>query len=125
MYKLKLYNILQELCKNYSKEINVEAQIVERCLENLRKHSYKKFVAREKFKSDGIASLSIKMSGEVNYTGPVDIEIDLQKSVTDLKQIISNKLERDIYCLKMIFNGKLLENDPTLSSQGVQVFYFT
>lgn len=109
------------MCKKYAEETNLKSEIVEKCLENLRRHSYKKFLAREKYRQEGIGSLNIKISGEINLEKQEEIEIDLEKPAIKLKEIISDRIEKDIFCLKMICNGKLLENDQSLSSQGVKV----
>ncbi|CAD5116382.1 DgyrCDS5278 [Dimorphilus gyrociliatus] len=112
----------EELCSKYAAETNLKTEILIECLENLRQHSYKKFIARKKFQETGVACLDIKITDEANIVKTEQYEINLNNHAIDLKQKIASKLGKDIYCLKMICSGRLIENDLSLRNQGVQNF---
>ncbi|XP_077997726.1 NEDD8 ultimate buster 1-like [Glandiceps talaboti] len=115
----------KELVDRYSAKLNLSAETVASTIEELRQHAVNKLAARQKFQQSGIATLKIKLAGNIPSTcSPADLIFDLETKLDinglELKQIVSTKTGAQGDHLKMISCGHVVEDDKPLTAQHIR-----
>lgn len=120
---------IAQLVENYSLSLKLAIEIVDEAVDNLRQHAVKKWSAIQRFNEKGIATLKVRLTG--NIPNNVDsiwieseqsVELSLETKGLDLKHRISELSGIPLSVLKPIANGKVIEDDISLLDQQIKNF---
>lgn len=110
-----------ELIKRYANELVLKEEYIATSLEQLRQHALEKLAERNKFQSTGIATLKIKLAtGQGSAKQTLPLEVNLDKTGADLKQLIAERTKNDRSRLKLICTGKILNDQEQLRAQNIR-----
>ncbi|XP_041374980.1 NEDD8 ultimate buster 1-like [Gigantopelta aegis] len=111
----------QELITRYAKDLSFPEIEVEEILETLRLHALQKLAERNKFENAGIATLKIKLAGQVEGARKkvFSVEISLDKMGSDLRAVISENCGKPCEQIKLISSGRVI-HDSSLKDQGIR-----
>ncbi|ELU11079.1 hypothetical protein CAPTEDRAFT_227081 [Capitella teleta] len=107
-----------ELVSKYAAELHLEPVAIRSTLESLRVHALEKLAARNKFNDTGIACIKLRMAG-ICQEG-IDLEISLDKTGFELREIIRDRHFSAAQQLKVICKGRVIRDDAKLAAQGVK-----
>ncbi|KAK7498565.1 hypothetical protein BaRGS_00010225 [Batillaria attramentaria] len=110
-----------EIIKRYACELAMKEDDVAKSLEHLRLHALEKLAERKKFQATGIASLKVKLAaGQGSAKRVISIEINLDKTGADLKQMIAEVTKNERTRLKLICAGRVLNDGDCLRAQNIR-----
>ena len=96
-----------------------EAQ-VSHGLEHLRNHALERQMQNTKYKTNKLATIRLKFSSKNICKKVSVVETKLDISGAELTNIIADKLNVAFDLLKLVYAGKVISKELTLSEQGVQ-----
>lgn len=116
-------NYSEDFVKQYSQSLNLTEPVVIQAFEELRQHALAKLAAKKQYQETGLATLKVKVPGNIN-TGSggsqvFSIALKLDDKGEALRQRIAAQVQLPSDSLKLIANGKVLESEDSLQSQGV------
>ncbi|RZF48616.1 hypothetical protein LSTR_LSTR010621 [Laodelphax striatellus] len=113
---------LQELAEKFSTALNFESNVCHDILCHLRQNALEKLQERSDFKETGIATIRVKVSGALNGVTQKSISIltKLDVSVSEVQEMIAEKLSLSVERLKLIFGGQVMKSDQCLAIYGIQ-----
>lgn len=116
-------NYSEDFVKQYSQSLNLAESVVIQAFEELRQHALAKLAAKKQYQETGLATLKVKVPGNIN-TGSggsqvFSITLKLDDKGEALRQRIAAQIQLPSDSLKLIANGKVLESEDSLQSQGV------
>ncbi|KAL4217081.1 positive regulation of proteasomal ubiquitin-dependent protein catabolic process [Mactra antiquata] len=113
--------IPEDLISRYSKETGLTLENVSNIMISLRSHALQKLAEREKFKSSGLATLKVRVSGsQSKHKSGVPVEISLTVNGSDLRNAVMKILD-DVNCLfKMICSGRVINDNISLQEQNIK-----
>jgi len=111
-----------ELSESMSLKLNLCKEDIFLCLKSLQKHSIEKLQQNNKFKNEGIATLSLKISpyDESNQIKFIETKLDI--TVEEFAENVKTKLQLTALhsVRKVVYSGKILNMKKTLKDQSVQ-----
>lgn len=120
---------IDQLVENYSLSLNLAKEVVEETVDNLRQHAVNKWSAMQRFNEKGIATLKVRLTGNVpNNMDSIWIEsghsvdLSLESKGLDLKHRIAELSGISSSVLKPVANGKVVEDDVSLLHQQIKNF---
>ncbi|XP_053385428.1 NEDD8 ultimate buster 1-like isoform X2 [Mercenaria mercenaria] len=113
-------SIPQELITKYAAEIGISESQVAAVLDTLRTHALQKLAEREKYKSSGLATLKIKISGSQGTKQVMSVEISLTCKGEELRKKVCDSLDDSARHFKMICSGRVIAEDKTLQEQNIR-----
>lgn len=117
------------LIENYSSALGLPKDLIDGVIEELRQHAVSKFTAMRKYKETGVATLRVRLTG--NVPNDVDrqwseceqpVEILLDSRGHDLKTRISELCGVKTIVLKPVANGRVIEDNISLNQQQISNF---
>ncbi|KAJ8019466.1 NEDD8 ultimate buster 1 [Holothuria leucospilota] len=116
-------NYSENFVKQYSQSLNLTESVVIQAFEELRQHAVAKLAAKKQYQETGLATLKVKVPGNINTESGgsqvFSITIKLDEKGEALRQRIAAQVQLPSDSLKLIANGKVLESEDSLQSQGV------
>lgn len=91
MFHSNFLYFLQDLAETYSAILNIETEECLNLLRELQKQSLQRLEERNVFRSEGLASLRVKISGQ--QTSEFSIQLKLSDTTDDLKEKISAEVK--------------------------------
>ncbi|XP_060601636.1 NEDD8 ultimate buster 1-like [Ruditapes philippinarum] len=113
-------SIPQEIISKYAKEFSIQESQVSAILETLRTHALQKLAEIEKFKSSGLATLKIKISGIEGHKEIIPVEVNLSCNGEELRKKISELLVDSNKHFKLICSGRVIADDKVLQEQNIK-----
>lgn len=108
---------LQALAESFSKELNLTLSDVAAAVRQLQRHSLDKLAQNKKFKSEGIATLNLKVGDKSNMSATVETKLNVTGQ--ELMNLVKKKLgNEDSYC-KLVCQGKIINPTLPLNQQNV------
>uniref|UniRef100_A0A0B7AFM1 UBA domain-containing protein n=1 Tax=Arion vulgaris TaxID=1028688 RepID=A0A0B7AFM1_9EUPU len=116
-------HVPEDLIIKFGKELKFSSEEIADGLEELRLHSLSKLEERDKFKKQGIATLRIKMTGQLTTESasrkPFPLECSLDVTGSDLKALVAGQRSVPESLLKLICQGKVVDEKQPLRQQGI------
>lgn len=115
----------EDLVLKLSDESGLMEDELKEILSKLQKHSKKKLEDNKKFNQNGIAIFKLKIIGNNNKKLPKTFNEKIEICISNItgsefKSIIMSKFELNCDTVKIICNGKILNEDSLLSSQEIK-----
>lgn len=107
-----------ELAEEYKDVVNADFQLCAEILLELQDKCLQRLQEQNKFKAEGMASITVKVSGQ--NVPEFTVHLRLSDITELLRQNIAEKVTISAERLKLIANGKILQSDSTLEQQGVK-----
>ncbi|KAK3782479.1 hypothetical protein RRG08_008336 [Elysia crispata] len=112
------------LIVKYSEKLGASPEEIAHILEELRLHALAKLDEREKFQSQGLATLRVRMAGPVSAEKaskkPMPLECKLNISGSELKDLVSTHYNISPFLLKMICRGRIITERQSLEDQEIK-----
>ncbi|RDD45242.1 NEDD8 ultimate buster 1 [Trichoplax sp. H2] len=124
------HSLPEELIERYSSFLQISSKDVSEVLENLRSHALKKIQGNKRFQQHGIATLNIQVAKtgrnqKLTSTSTADkydfqLDIHLSNDGKELRKSLMDKLDCRGESIKMISNGRLIEDGCNLTDQNIK-----
>jgi len=110
---------LHELAITVTEEIQLPRPHVFQGLQMLQQNALEKLAARDKFKESGVATLKLRFSKNLKCRQKT-CDIALTSPGSELVNLVSGMVSQTPEKIKMIINGRVLDPNLSLMSQGVK-----
>ncbi|CAG5123212.1 unnamed protein product [Candidula unifasciata] len=115
--------VSKELISKYSQELKFSPDEIADGLEDLRLRALSKLEEREKFQTQGIATLRVKLTGLLpngkSSRKAFPLECSLGITGADLKTLIASQQSIQASLLKLICQGRIVDENRCLNDQGI------
>ena len=108
------------LAQSISVKLNLLETQVSYGLEHLRNHALEKQKQNLKYKIDKLATLRLKFSSKNICKKVSVVETKLDINGAELTNLIADKVNVSADLLKLVYSGKIINKELSLSDQGVQ-----
>ncbi|PIK47243.1 putative NEDD8 ultimate buster 1 [Apostichopus japonicus] len=110
----------EDVVQQYSTSLNLSVDVLLEIFEELRQHALAKLAARKQFQETGLATLKIKVPGNISSQKKLfDISFKLEEKADVLREQIASDVQLPKGYLKLIANGRVLQSNESLKDQGV------
>ncbi|XP_052243561.1 NEDD8 ultimate buster 1-like [Dreissena polymorpha] len=112
-----------EMIANYANQLNVPEEKVTILLEELRAHAVQKLAERVKFRQSGLATLKVKLSGQLAKRSPQTVhsmEIALSSKGSQLREMVAELVGHPGDQMKLISSGVVIKDQVPLHEHGVK-----
>jgi len=110
---------LHELAITVTEEVQLPRPHVFQGLQMLQQNALEKLAARDKFKESGVATLKLRFSKNLKCRQKT-CDIALTSPGSELVNLVSGMVSQTPEKIKMIINGRVLDPNLSLMSQGVK-----
>ncbi|MCP3661552.1 MAG: hypothetical protein GY696_03485 [Gammaproteobacteria bacterium] len=110
---------IHELAQTLGTELDLPVPHIFQCMMSLQQNALEKLEARKRYDESGVLYLRLKCSKGLKSRIRI-VEIDSKQKGSDLQAKIGVLVDKNPAMLKLISGGKVLQNQKTLTDQGLK-----